>query len=484
MTFAENTATGGYEILVLLVEDSPTQAMELKLTLEKHGYRISVAGNGREALAWLRQNRPAMVISDIIMPEIDGYELCRAIRGDEKLAGIPVVLLSFLSEAGDILKGLESGASNFIVKPYNPDYLVSYIREELCGERPAGEDRPLPPFMLEYAGEPYRISSSVRQIIQILLATYETAVRKNEELIKAETELRLLNEFLEEKVRERTAALTAEIAERRRVEEELRKKSKALQAYSEKLEQSNQELQDFVFVASHDLQEPLRKIQTFADLVTIRCSDSLDSQGKDHIRRMQNAAKRMRGLIRGALEYSRSTEKGQFFHRVEMAIPVREAMADLKLLIEETDAAIEIGNLPTIEADEGLMRRLFQNLIGNSLKFRSEGKRPVIKIRGEECSTLASTGQTFCRIVVEDNGIGFDEIFLDRIFKAFQRLHGRDRYEGTGVGLAICKKVVESHHGDITAKSVPGEGSSFIVTLPLKQNGGAGEAVNSERFTT
>jgi signal transduction histidine kinase len=454
--------------------------MELKLILENQGYRISVAGNGREALAYLRRNRPAMIISDIVMPEIDGYDLCRTIRNDEKLAGIPVILLSYLSEAGDILKGLESGAGNFVVKPYSADSLVSYIRDELSETR-AGrqEDQLLPRFELEFAGRPYVISSSVRQILQTLLATYETAVRKNEDLIRAETDLRLLNEFLEEKVRERTAALTAEIAERRRVADELEKKSKALKAYSERLEQSNQELQDFVFVASHDLQEPLRKIQTFADLVTSRCSDSLDPQGKDYIRRMQTAAKRMRGLIRGALEYSRSAEKSEFFHRIELVKPVQEAMADLKLLIEETDAAIEVGKLPTIEADDGLMRRLFQNLIGNSLKFRRSDKRPVIKIYGEECSPPTSNGQAFCRIVVEDNGIGFDEVFLDRIFKAFQRLHGRDKYDGTGIGLAICKKVVESHHGDITAKSVPGEGSSFIVTLPLKQNGGDKEAVNT-----
>jgi signal transduction histidine kinase len=469
MSCADKTAAGGHEILI--VEDSPTQAMELKLSLEKHGYRTSVAGNGREALAYLRRNRPSMVISDIVMPEIDGYDLCRAIRNDEELAGIPVILLSYLSEAGDILKGLESGAGNFVVKPYNADSLVSYIRDELCDRgTERQEDQLLPAFELEFAGKPYMISSSVRQILQILLATYETAVRKNEELIRAETNLRVLNELLEEKVRERTAALTAEIAERRRVEEELRNKSKVLQAYSEKLEQSNQELQDFVFVASHDLQEPLRKIQTFADLVATRCGDSIDSQGKDHLKRMQTAANRMRSLIRGALEYSRSTEKADFFQRVDLVKPVQEAMADLKLLIEETDAAIEIGNLPIIDAEEGLMRRLFQNLIGNSLKFRSKENRPVIKVHGEEFNAPASNGQAFCRIVVEDNGIGFDERFLDRIFKAFQRLHARDKYEGTGVGLAICKKIVETHHGDITAKSVPGEGASFIVTLPLKQN--------------
>jgi signal transduction histidine kinase len=471
MSSAQETAASSHEIL--LVEDSPTQAMELKLTLEKYGYRIAVAANGREALTWLRRSRPAMVITDIVMPEMDGYELCRTIRKDEALAGIPVILLSYLSDAGDILKGLESGAGNFVVKPYNADSLVSYIRDELSEERQAGEeDQLLPSFELEFAGRSYRVSSSVRHILQILLATYETAVRKNEELIEAETNLRLLNDLLEEKVRERTAALTAEIAERRRVEDELRQKTEALSAYSARLEQSNQELQDFVFVASHDLQEPLRKIQTFADLVMTRCSPSLDTQGKDHIRRMQNAAHRMRGLIRGALEYSRSVEKAEFFQKIELIRPIREAMADLKLMIEETGAAIEIGCLPCIEAEESLMRQLFQNLIGNALKFRNKNERPIIKIYAEDCGKQTLNGQACCRIIVQDNGIGFDEVFLDRIFKAFQRLHGRDKYEGTGVGLAICKRIVDGHNGNITAKSVPDEGSSFIVTLPLEQNGG------------
>lgn len=467
MSHAECTKAGDGRIL--LVEDSPTQALELRIILEREGYPVSVAGNGREALTWLGQNKPVMVISDIVMPEVDGYELCRAIRDDKKLTGIPVVLLSYLSEAGDILKGLESGASNFIVKPYDADYLISYIREELSGRGMAPEDVALPSFVIEYADKRYRISSNIRQLLQILLSTYEMAVRKNEELIKAEMSLRMFNEFLEEKVKERTAALTAEIVERRRMEEELRLKTEALKAYSAKLERSNEDLQDFVFVASHDLHEPLRKIQTFADLVLTRCSGSLDERGKDHVKRMQIAAGRMRSLIRAALEYSRSAEKARLFRSVELARPVHEAMEDLKLLIEETEAQIEIGDLPVVDVEEGLMRQLFQNLIGNSLKFRSRNRRPVIRIDGE-CPVLKTPGgPAFCRITVRDNGIGFDEIYLDKIFKVFQRLHRRSEYEGTGVGLAICRKIVESHGGEITAKSAPGEGASFIVTLPVKQ---------------
>ena len=208
-----STTSGPPEILI--VEDSPTQAMELQLTLERYGFRTSIAGNGKEALSRLLQSKsPTLVISDIVMPELDGYGLCRAVRQNEKLKDIPFILLSYLSDTVDILKGLASGASNFIVKPYDAEYLVSYIRKELSRGRQGESEHSQPPLTLEYGGKDYRVNSNVRQIIDILIATYGTAVHKNEELIRAEDELRQLNGNLEEKVRERTAELTAEIAEK------------------------------------------------------------------------------------------------------------------------------------------------------------------------------------------------------------------------------------------------------------------------------
>lgn len=458
-----HTTQGGPEILI--VEDSPTQAMELKLTLEQYGFRISIVGNGRDALDWLLLNDPpALVVSDIVMPELDGYELCRAIRKNESLKNIPVILLSFLSDSCDILKGLESGASNFIVKPYSTDYLVSYIRKELSGKRRGGEDCPQAPFAIEHGGREYAIGSNVHQIVDILLATYGTAVHKNEELVKAETELRLLNEHLEEKVRERTAALTAEIAQRRRVEEELRKKSEELTAYSAKLERSNRDLQDFAFVASHDLQEPVRKIQTFVDRLITRPDEFLDEKGRDYLERIGRSAGRMQELILALLKYSRLTSHAGQFPRVDLMESVEEALSDLRVPCEDSGARIEIGCLPTVEADPVQMRQLFQNLLGNALKYRGE-KAPVIRVYAEpgEC-------EGFHEIRVEDNGIGFDECYLDAIFKPFQRLHGRSApYEGTGMGLAICRKIVERHGGSITARSRRPGGAVFLVRLPEKQ---------------
>jgi len=460
----ENITAGGPEILI--VEDSPTQAIELEFILKQNGYRTSVAGNGREALAWLGRKTPDMVISDIVMPELDGYELCRAIRENEKLRAIPVILLSFLSDSRDILKGLESGASNFIVKPYNADHLIQYIRKELSRESCAEAERLQTPVALEYAGQEYLIASNPRQILEILLATYETAIRNNEELIRAETELQVLNEDLEHKVRERTAALTAEIAERRRVEEELRKKSEKLIAYSAKLEQSNRDLQDFAFIASHDLQEPVRKIQTFVDRIKAQYNESLDERGRDYLDRVRRSARRMHELILSLLKYSRLTSGSEhFFPQVDLTQSVEEALSDLKVLREDSGAQIEVGTLPTVEADPVQMRQLFQNLLGNALKYRGE-KTPVIRVYAEpgEC-------EGFHEIRVEDNGIGFDQCYLDKIFKPFQRLHGKSApYQGTGMGLAICRRIVERHGGSITARSKTQSGAIFVVRLPEKQS--------------
>ncbi len=464
MSSKTRDAAGGTEILI--VEDSPTQAMELKLTLDRYGFHTSVVSNGEEALNWLIENNAAaLVISDILMPELDGYGLCQAVRKNEKIRDIPLILLSCLSDTEDILKGLESGASNFIVKPYNTEYLIAYIRKELSRKHQEGQDCPQAPFVIEYRGKEYLISSNVRQIIDILLATYGTAVRKNEEIIKAETALRLLNEHLEEKVRERTAALTAEIAERRRVEDELRKKSEELTAYSAKLEQSNRDLQDFAFIASHDLQEPVRKIQTFIDLLKIHYDESLDEKARDYMQRVGRSARRMQELVLDLLKYSRLASGPEQFPRVDLTRSAEEALSDLKVLCEDAGARVEIASLPTVEADPVQMRQLFQNLLGNALKYRG-AKTPLVRVYAEPGAC-----EGFHEIRVEDNGIGFDECYLDNIFKPFQRLHGRNSlYKGTGMGLAICRRIAERHGGSITARSKALGGAVFMVRLPEKQS--------------
>jgi len=243
----------------------------------------------------------------------------------------------------------------------------------------------------------------------------------------------------------------------------LRKRAEEkLTIYMERLERSNRDLQDFAYVASHDLQEPLRKIQAFGDRLYSGYKDALDEAGRDFLHRMQNAAERMQNLIQSLLGYSRITTMAEPLTKIELNGLVREVLADLDERIDQAGAKVEIEDLPVLEADPHQLRQLFQNLVCNALKF-NESENPIVRIYADQ----AVDGH--CRICVEDNGIGFDEKYLDRIFSPFQRLHGRSAYEGTGMGLAICRKIVERHRGSITARSIPGRGSTFIVVLPFEK---------------
>ena len=229
------------------------------------------------------------------------------------------------------------------------------------------------------------------------------------------------------------------------------------------LERSNRELQDFASVASHDLQEPLRKIQAFGDRLASTTKLSADSNL--YLERMLDAAGRMRVLIDDLLTYSRVTTKAQPFKQVNLKRILSEVTSDLEVRIEETGTKITAGKLPAIEADPTQMRQIFQNLIANAIKFRAPDTKPHITIR----STIQTVNNVdTVSITVADNGIGFDEKYSDRIFTIFQRLHGRNEYEGTGVGLAVVRKIAERHGGTVIAKSEVGKGSQFIVTLPIK----------------
>jgi signal transduction histidine kinase len=270
-----------------------------------------------------------------------------------------------------------------------------------------------------------------------------------------------LNVQLEQRVQERTIELESALRD--------------LRVFSAKLEVSNRELEEFASVASHDLQEPLRKVQAFGDRLRIKAGPSLSDEGRDYLERMQKAAGRMQTLINDLLTFSRVTSKGQPFVPVELAAVAHEVVSDLEARIEQTQGQVEIGDLPVIDADPLQMRQLFQNLIGNALKFHRKDVPPRIRISStiiNQRDEAAAVDAPHCQIMVTDNGIGFDEKYLDRIFNVFQRLHARNEYEGTGVGLAVCRRIVERHHGTITAKSSPGQGSTFIITLPVQQAAG------------
>ena len=259
----------------------------------------------------------------------------------------------------------------------------------------------------------------------------------------------------------------------------------ALANKATELARSNAELEQFAFVASHDLQEPLRKIQAFGDRLKAKCEAAKLGEGQEYLERMQNAAARMRRLIDDLLTFSRVISRTEPFRPVDLNRVVREVLGDLEVRVEKSGAKVQVGDLPTIEADPMQMRQLLQNLIGNALKFHEPGAKPVVQIAGKIRNGEKESGDTtlrrrqaggdnavepFCELTVQDNGIGFDEKYLDRIFAVFQRLHGRQEYEGTGIGLAVCRRILDRHRGSITAKSKPGEGATFYVTLPLQSH--------------
>ncbi|QEC48577.1 hypothetical protein FSW04_14025 [Baekduia soli] len=233
----------------------------------------------------------------------------------------------------------------------------------------------------------------------------------------------------------------------------------ALLRHAAELARSNEELERFASIASHDLQEPLRKVQTFAAQLNVRERDRLSEQGQDFLRRMTAAAGRMRTLIDDLLMFSRVSTQGRPFVTVDLADVLDEVLLD----VDHTGAQIITGDLPTIDADPVQMRQLLQNLLANALKFRRENVVCEIAIAARVVDGVAD-------LTVTDNGIGFDPKYAVRIFRAFERLHGTSSYAGTGIGLALCYKIVERHHGTITADSRPGSGSVFRVRLPVQQH--------------
>ncbi|HKB89718.1 MAG TPA: ATP-binding protein, partial [Opitutaceae bacterium] len=245
-----------------------------------------------------------------------------------------------------------------------------------------------------------------------------------------------------------------------------RKKAEAkLRAFARQLQEKNSELQGFAYVASHDLQEPLRKIQAFGDRLETKAAARLNDQERDYLARMRGAAKRMQGLIEALLSYSRVTSTASTFEQIDVGEVLESVLQDLEIRIEQNAEKVNVGPMPTLDGDVIQLRQLFQNIIGNSLKYHRPGVPPVVTVKAEQ----ASEGDS-CVITISDNGIGFEPKYAETIFGVFQRLHGREEYEGTGVGLAICRKIIERHSGTIRAEGKLGVGAIFIISLPLNQS--------------
>jgi hypothetical protein len=407
---------------ILVVEDSATQALKLRYFLEKNGYRVSLARNGIEALARLAERVPDVIITDVAMPEMDGFELCSKVRGDEGLKHLPVILLTSLSDPRDAVRGLQCGANNFIVKPYDERFLLSQIDCLLANvalRRSAAVGNDIEVF---FAGQKHLVLADRVQVIDLLLSSYDAAVQKTREL-------QLATEKLEEQTRE--------------------------------LERSNNELDQFGYVVSHDLQEPLRAVTGFLDLLQRRYKHQLDDKAGEYIEFAVHGAQRMQALIRDLLAYARLGAREKEFAPADCRKVLRDALANLRAALDESGAEVTWEDkLPLVRGNAIQLTQLFQNLIGNALKFRRPEEPPRIRI-----SATPRDGR--CEFAVADNGIGIEEKDFGRIFQVFQRLHERGKYPGTGIGLAVCKKIVERHGGEIWVESKAGKGTTFRFTLRM-----------------
>ena len=411
--------------MILIVDDKEENLFSLKSLLQLNLYEVDTAASGEEALKKILKKNYALIILDVQMPGMDGYEVAETITGYSKTKNIPIIFLSAVNvDKRFITKGYTSGGVDYVTKPFDPDLLLLKVKT-FC-----------------------RLSEQTRE----LNLTQEALKQENEIRKTAQKSLEEANLFLEDKIKERT---------------------KELLEINNELEISNAELQQYASLASHDLQEPLRKIITFSRIIQDRFLTELP-EADTYIKKVIASTERMRNLIDDLLNYSKLSGSAQFFFS-DLTTIAKEAISDLELQIKDKDAIINLEELSTIDAIPGQMRQVFQNVISNALKFSKADQPPVIRIWSEfvdekSITAPAKNNGTFIRLSVQDNGIGFNEIYLERIFVIFQRLHGKGEYEGTGIGLSIVKKIIEKHNGLISAKSKEGGGTTFIIVLPVHQS--------------
>ena len=362
---------------ILLVDDRPENLIALEASLESLDQNLIKAGSGEEARRLLLKHEFAVILLDVQMPGMDGFETAVQIKEREKTRDIPIIFLTAISrEPHHALRGYSTGAVDYLSKPYDPWVLQAKVG--------------------------------------VFIDLYEKS-----QLLKEQKEL--------------------------------------LAVKAEELERSNADLQQFAYVASHDLQEPLRVIDGYLDLLKSSFSDGDKEMALEMISRIERSTGRMDALIHGLLDYARVDARSDSFTDVDLRLVLKNALDNLERAVEENNVQIDHDGLPTVKGDESQLGQLFQNLIGNAIKFRGTDP-PKIKVASEK------DGNKYV-ITVADNGIGVEERYVESIFTIFERLHSKDKYPGSGIGLSVCKKIVERHGGRIWAESTPGAGTTIHFTL-------------------
>ena len=388
MTMTASDAQGAVRS-ILIVDDVSVNLQLVTAQLEARGYLALVARGGREAIQRAEFAQPDLILLDVVMPGMDGFETCRRLKQSDVTRDIPVIFMTALANTDDKVEGFRAGGVDYVTKPLNAEEVLARVDTHLT-----------------------------------LYALRQQLASQNQQLRQ-------------------------EIAAREQVQAALRR--------------SNAELEQLAYVASHDMQEPLRMVASYLQLVAERYGNSLDADGHEFIGYAVDGAKRMQALISDMLTYSRVSTRARPFEATDSARIVATAERHLQVAIEEAGAEITRGELPVVLGDEVQLLQLFQNLIGNAIKFRGHAA-PRVHVTAEP----AEDGWCFS---VTDNGIGIAPEYFERIFVLFQRLHGRREYPGTGIGLALCKRIVERHGGRIWLESTQGQGSVFRFTLPRVPGG-------------
>ncbi len=413
---------GKSDIKILVVDDREDNLFSIEAILEKDNYTIIKANSGRAALKiLLHQHDFSLILMDVQMPELSGLETATMIYERDKLKNIPIIFITAHDYDEDyVFKGYRTGGVDYIYKPINPE------------------------------------------LLRVKVSVFVELYRKNHQLMQHEKKLLAANRSLQKEIEERKAS-----------EEKVKQLNAKLVENNAHLKEVNEELDRFAYVASHDLQEPLRKIMVFSDKILM--GNNYNKETEKYFKRIISSSERMQVLINDLLSFSRHSTSSSDFKETDLNELVKEVVNELEMEIENTNTQLYVAELPVVHVIPSLMRQLFYNLLSNAIKFRKKTVNPIIHVSiesasGKEFSVVGRNGaQHFYKISVADNGIGFDPKYADDIFVVFKRLHSYHEFEGSGVGLSICKKIMEKHHGYIKAMGSPDNGSTFIIGLPDKQ---------------
>jgi two-component system sensor histidine kinase/response regulator len=422
---------------IFIVEDSPTQLEQLKIVLEDAGFEYDFAINGREALEKINSNLPDLVITDIVMPEMDGYELCKAIKSNSATKNIPVMLLTTLSDPADVIKGLEAGADNFMTKPYNPDTLISRINfilvnMELRKNTPVSSDVGI---QINFGGKNYFINSNKMQILDLLLSTYENAIQKNQELIETNKKLTELHK-------------------------EMARKNLQLQKL-------NEDKNKFLSMAAHDIRNPVGLILSYSQLILEDYGENLKDDVQEFIGIIRRSAdfvlKLLTDLLNVAVieaggELKLSKEENDLVDIIKTSIVYNKIAAEKKSM--KLNFITDIQELK-FNFDKVKIEQVMHNLISNAIKY---------SYSNTEINVYLNVENSLAEVCVEDHGQGIPENEIQLLFKPFSKTSAKTTggESSTGLGLNIVKKIIDGHGGKVWAESEVGKGSKFYFSLPLQ----------------